>query len=122
MNKLVEYLNKYHNPGGNSVNTVLVEDLIFEMELTREEIFELATDPEVKKMISPRFNVKDWSKWRGNIAEERWLIVLVELVKILNKIGDPDFDPEVTETLRRSINERMYFLESLPWEKIGSFT
>ena len=51
MNKLVEYLNKYHNPGGSSINTVLVEDLIFEMELTREELFELATDPKVKKMI-----------------------------------------------------------------------
>ena len=80
MNKLVEYLDKYHNPDGISINTVLVEDLIFEMELTREELFELATDPEVKKMISPRFNVKDWSKWRGNIAEE------LESIGILNKI------------------------------------
>ncbi len=70
MNKLVEYLNKYHNPGGNSINIVPVEDLIFEMGLTRQELFELASDPAVKKILSPRYNVKDWSKWRGDIAEE----------------------------------------------------
>jgi len=58
----IESLNKYHNPGGNSINIVLVDDLIFEMELTRREIFELASDPAVKKMLSPRYNVKDWSK------------------------------------------------------------
>ena len=80
MNKLVEYLNKHHNPGGNSVNTVLVEDLIFEMKLTREELFDLATDPAVKKMISPRYKVKDWSKWQGHTAEE------LETICIWNKI------------------------------------
>ena len=80
MNKLVEYLDKHHNPGGNSVNIVPVDDLIFEMGLTRQEIFDLVTDPKVKKMISPRFNVKDWSKWRGNIAEE------LESIGVWNKI------------------------------------
>jgi hypothetical protein len=68
MNKLVEYLYKYHNPGGNSVNIVSVDDLIFEMELTRAELFDLATDPEVKKMLTPKYNVKDWSKWHGHKA------------------------------------------------------
>lgn len=60
MNKLVEYLTKYHNPGGNSVNIVPVDDLIFEMELTRREIFELASDPAVKNILSPKFSIKDW--------------------------------------------------------------
>jgi hypothetical protein len=54
MNKLVEYLYKYRSSGGNSLNAVLVDDLIFEMELTREEIFKLAIDQTVKKMITPK--------------------------------------------------------------------
>lgn len=51
------------------MNIVPVDDLIFEMELTREELFDLATDPAVKKILSPKFNVKDWEKWRGNAAD-----------------------------------------------------
>ena len=80
MNRLVEYLNNYHNPGGNSINIVPVDDLIFEMELIRREIFELASDPAVKKILSPKFSVKDWSKWRRNIVEE------LESIGIWNKI------------------------------------
>ena len=80
MNRLVEYLIKHHNPGGNSVNIVPVDDLIFEMELTREELFDLATDPAMKKILSPKFNVKDWGKWRGNTAD------MLESIGIWNKI------------------------------------
>ena len=63
-------MNKHHIPGGNSFNLVFVNNLMFEMDLTRAELFDLATDPGVKKIHTPRFDVKDWLKWRGNVAGE----------------------------------------------------
>ena len=63
-------MNKYHNPGGNSVNIVDVEDLMFEMDMTREELVDLVMDPDVKKILTPRFEVRDWAKWRGHVASE----------------------------------------------------
>jgi hypothetical protein len=82
---LVEYMTKYHNPGGNSVNIVFVEDLMFEMDLTRGELFDLATDPEVKKILTPRFEVKDISKWRGHVAAEMTYIGIWNKIYWTNK-------------------------------------
>ena len=45
MHRLVEYMNKHHIPGGNSFNLVFVNNLMFEMDLTRKELFDLAMDP-----------------------------------------------------------------------------
>ena len=44
MNRLVEYLKKHHNPGGNAINHIRVDDFIKDTEWTREEIYRMALE------------------------------------------------------------------------------
>ena len=44
MNKLVEYLEKHHNPGGNAIKHVRIGTLLEETEWTISEIFNMAYD------------------------------------------------------------------------------
>jgi len=64
MNKLVEHMIKHHNPGGNAINHVKVEQIIQETGWTREEILELARDPEAEHQLAPTMlrRDRDWSR------------------------------------------------------------
>jgi hypothetical protein len=44
MNKLVEYLNVHHNPGGNAIQHTRVETILSETGWIREELFKLALE------------------------------------------------------------------------------
>jgi hypothetical protein len=44
MNKLVEYLEEHHNPGGNAIQHTRVETILNETKWTREEIYLLALE------------------------------------------------------------------------------
>jgi hypothetical protein len=44
MNRLVEYLEKHHNPNGNAINHVRVDDLLPETEWTIAEVYEMSLE------------------------------------------------------------------------------
>lgn len=52
MNELVEYLNEYHNPGGNAIQHTRIETILEETKWTREEVFKMALEARENKYIS----------------------------------------------------------------------
>ncbi len=56
MNKLVEYLGTHHDPYGDACIDVRVETIIEETGWTREEIWELAREPEEKQQLTRSYH------------------------------------------------------------------
>ena len=44
MNRLVDYLNEHHNPGGNAIEFTRVETIIAETDWSRKEILDMALE------------------------------------------------------------------------------
>ena len=51
MNPLVEYLLKHHNPGGNAIKHVRIDDFIDETEWTRKEIMDMALEARENRLV-----------------------------------------------------------------------
>jgi hypothetical protein len=52
MNPLVEYLLKHHNPGGNAIQHVRIDDFIDETEWTRKEIMDMALEARENRLVT----------------------------------------------------------------------
>ena len=52
MNPLVEYLQKHHDPGGNAIQHVRVDDFIGKTEWTRQEIMDMALEAREAKYVT----------------------------------------------------------------------
>ena len=52
MNRLVEYMEKHHNPGGNAIKHVWVDDLLKESGWTRNEIFSMALEARDSNLLT----------------------------------------------------------------------
>jgi hypothetical protein len=62
MNKLVEYLETHHDPYGDACIHVRVETITEETGWTREEIWDLAKEPEEKNQLTRSYRGVDWSE------------------------------------------------------------
>ena len=52
MNSLVEYLLKHHNPGGNAIQHVRIDDFLDETEWTRKEILDIALEAKDNRRVT----------------------------------------------------------------------
>lgn len=52
MNPLIEYLEEHHNPGGNAIQHVRVDDFIRETTWTRQEIMDMALEVRDEKYVT----------------------------------------------------------------------
>ena len=78
MNKLVEYLLEHHNPGGNAITHIRVDDLLKEIEWTREEVFLLALEASDAYILT--LSMKTGYRVRDNNPEG------LELIGVWNKV------------------------------------
>jgi hypothetical protein len=78
MNKLVEYLETHHNPGGNAIQHTWIDTILNETKWTREEVYLLALEARENEYVT--LSPKTGYRIRDNDPESLEIIGLWNIV------------------------------------------
>ena len=86
MNRLVEYMEKHHNPMGNVFRFVRVDQIITETGWTREEIFNLAREAAKARQLRLHYDPMDGRR-HSHEMKLRDLYLISAINNVYRKMG-----------------------------------